>query len=823
MDSKQFEVMYEPGTPLASGGEEVEGADIEDGDEGIQGRDIPEFQQLGPVLVEEQAADKIVVGEVELTARSSVERLRQTARYLRVSASGSKQKIFQRIKEAHLTALKMSALEVARQEYEALDPKPRFADAPKQPSAMERKMHEVTHLPFRAWCSFCVQAKSRGNYKHRTPADESSSRSFPTVQVDLFAMPNSMGVLLMVDVWTKYIGVEPLRNKNAGVIGAIIARFLSNLSYFDTIEVSYDNEPVLAAGVKMAQVIRSNQGLPMVLQPGKMYSKSRTSLAERSIQTVRAQGKCLIAYIEDKMEMKLAEDHVLRGWAMVHAGWLLNRYHLTSSSGITAYMAVRGRPYKGRVCAFGEEVYALDSLQQKYQCQWRKGCWLTKDEADHDIVAVGENEIIRSKAVRKTAEHWDAAALLALQVGPWDMKRGTQTLLQPSKPAVHPVPVLHTSSHGVQAEHDPEGEAVLQYAKEHPDEDAEEEMDSHKGGALSNPADVPPHELQGETGGAVAFTDAEMDELIQATEKRDRETELKLPVGVRQRVAEAEASKRSTEKQSSSSAKFVKFDHTSTEQQKSKQQKTEMYSPTFAGEVSASPTSGSGHVRQVTEEIELYEEDEPEINIPLETWDWDVNDQLLDGEFAQFEISPEEKKRRGFHNEEAGPPNVCAEELARLDKQAMFTELERLRKLDVIGDVQEGVDVEQALHLDKACQRLEVSVWLLDKTCENGGQRISWTMCLNRRNIQPNNTADDGEGVDCHDVAERFDAVRIRRERCFSHGATTRRCGHCCTQLGESSRWKCKFDVLAATQMFARAKECSNEMELPSYHFAWRA
>ena len=252
----------------------------------------------------------------------------------------------------------------------------------------------------------------------------------------------------------------------------------------------------------------------------------------------------------------------------------------------------------------------------------------------------------------------------------------------------------------MQAEHDPEGEAVLQYAKEHPEEDAEEEMDSHKGGALSNPADVPPHELQGETGGAVAFTDAEMDELIQATEKRDRETELKLPVGVRQRVAETEATKRSTEKQSSSSAKFVKFDHTATEQQKSKQQKAEMYSPTFAGEISASPTSGSGHVRQVTEEIELYEEDEPEINIPLETWDWDVNDQLLDGEFSQFEISPEEKKRRGFHNEETGPPNVCAEELAWLDKQAMFTELERLRKLDVIGDVQEGVDVEQTLHLD---------------------------------------------------------------------------------------------------------------------------
>ena len=47
-------------------------------------------------------------------------------------------------------------------------------------------------------------------------------------------------------------------------------------------------------------------------------------------------------------------------------------------------------------------------------------------------------------------------------------------------------------------------------------------------------------------------------------------------------------------------------------------------------------------------------------------------------------------------------------------------------------------------------------------------------MCLNRRDIQPNNTVDDGEGVDCHDVAERFDVVCIGRERCFPHSAIAR-------------------------------------------------
>ena len=190
-----FEVEYEPGTPLADGEDEVQGADIGDAfrDEGIQGRDIPEFQQLGPVLHESESADKVVVGEEELTASSSVEKLRRAARFLKVSASGSKQKIFNKIKEAHFTSLKMQALEVARQEYEAMDPRPRFTDAPKQPSAAERKLHEVTHLPFRAWCAFCVQAKSRGYYKHRSTPDERAARTFPTIQVDLFAMPKLHG------------------------------------------------------------------------------------------------------------------------------------------------------------------------------------------------------------------------------------------------------------------------------------------------------------------------------------------------------------------------------------------------------------------------------------------------------------------------------------------------------------------------------------------------------------------------------------------------------------------------------------------------------
>eukprot|EP00435_Cladocopium_sp_Y103_P025443 s995_g6.t1 len=700
---QQLEVSYEPGTPLGDEDDaEVVGADVggEVQHDAVQGRDVPEFQQLGPGLRDLETNEKILVGEEEITVNSSIDKLRRAARYLRVSSSGSKQKIFQKIREAYVTGLRMQALEAARQEYEAMDPKPRFFDAPKQPSAMERKLHEVTHLPFRAWCSFCVQAKSRGFYKHRATGEEKANRAFPTVQVDFFTMTSGMSVLLMVDNWTKYVAVEPLRNKNAGVVGAIIARYLSGLSHFDMVEVAFDNEPVLNAGVRMAQTIRANQGLPMVPQPGRMYSKERTSLAERSIHTVRAQQKCLVVYLEFKMQASIPEEHVLRAWAMILAGWLLNRYHLIASNGITAFMAVKGRPYRGRVCAFGEEVYALDSLQKKYQCQWRKGCWLTKDEADHDIVAVGSREVIRSKAVRKIAEHWDAAFLLSVEVGPWDLKRGVQTVLQQIKPAPQPLPRLHASVHGV--EPDADERAVLQYALEHPDEDRDVADDARAGG--EPPAgSFPPQELQAVDDPVEAvpmMTDAEWDEMVANREKRDRE-ETRLPISVRQRVESAEAMKRATDKDASSQAKSVKFDHTTVEQQqKSKQPRTEMFSPTFAGNLSGSPSSSSGHVRMVMEDVELYEEDEPGEMVPLESWDWDVNYQLLDGDFSHHEISNENKCKRGFYNEDAGPPDVSPEELAYLDKQAMYTELDRLRKLEVIGDVQAGVDVTQALHLD---------------------------------------------------------------------------------------------------------------------------
>ena len=699
-----FEEPYEPESPYRGlpGQDDLppEGLEIQpvldEGRDDVVGREIPEFQELAPALREDAEADTIVVNDVQLTADSSVEAMRTAGRFLGISTAGSKRKIFERIKSHHISSLRLRALEIARGEYEATQPHPRYRDAPAQPSMRERKLHEVTHLPFKPWCSVCVQGKSRSDHQRPTPPDEMSQRTYPTVQCDFYFISGNLNVLIMVDYWTKYVAVEPLRNKLQSVAGGVVARFLGELGYFDRVELCYDNEPVLAAGMRVAQTIRSAQGLETILQPNKMYHKGRTALAERSIQSVRSQGKCLMIHVENKTKVAYPADHPLRAWAVLHAAWLLNRFHVSSTTGTTSFMSLRGRPYKGKTCAFCEEVFALDSLQAKYSTQWRRGIWLGKDATDMDLVAVSPTEIIRSRAIRKVAEHWNAELTLALEVGPWDLKRGVNTEVKPALPADPPLPLLHAPVGGVEPEFDDDEKAVLKYAQENPREDLDEDADpvetSEEGGASGNPPIVQAEDQ--------AMFEAEV-------QKRDKRAagETKLPIPLRQRVAEAEAeaSKRAQHAGEEGQAKFVRFDPDAPVVEPSpKQQKTSLYSPVYAGDLPGSPgaSSTSRHVRRVVEELELYDEDELEVKAMDEPWDWEQCESQWDFMDNEVLISDEEMRKRGFYDEGAGPPTVSDQELTGLDQAAMKDELERLKKLDVIEDAGDDLLVEEAMTLD---------------------------------------------------------------------------------------------------------------------------
>ena len=79
---------------------------------------------------------------------------------------------------------------------------------------------------------------------------------------------------------------------------------------------------------------------------------------------------------------------------------------------------------------------------------------------------------------------------------------------------------------------------------------------------------------------------------------------------------------------------------------------------------------------------------------------WDLD--YLDDETVETKaifISYDEKLKRGFMNESAGPPKVSDEELRGLEEEALVVELDRLKGQEVISDAT-GDDCEEAMQLD---------------------------------------------------------------------------------------------------------------------------
>ena len=119
-------------------------------------------------------------------------------------------------------------------------------------------------------------------------------------------------------------------------------------------EISFDNEPVLVDDVSFRKAARAKAGLGTIVSPNKSYDKGRTSIAERSVQTVRGIQKTLNGQIKDHIEATSPDGHPLIQWAAMHSAWLYDRYHVHATMKVTPYQSLYGRP--GRLVCFGQTV-----------------------------------------------------------------------------------------------------------------------------------------------------------------------------------------------------------------------------------------------------------------------------------------------------------------------------------------------------------------------------------------------------------------------------------------------------------------------------------
>ena len=499
----------------------------------------------------------------------------------------------------------------------------------------------MTHLPFRSWCPHCVATRSYGDH-HATTADtaETAQREHPTIQADFFFCEErgeeSKYILLMVDSWTCYVQAEPLKVRNKRSVGEAMARFIGSLGHVGTVEICVDNENVLVAGMEFCQDVRLRMGFQTIATTNKNYDKARTSTAERMIQTVRNLQKTMVSQVEAEAKLRTPPGHCIRYWAVMHAAWLNCRYNIHSTLKVTPYQSVTGRPYHGRLANFGQQVFGLDPKAGKYGALWKRGPYLGKDDAGHDVLGIGK-EVIRTKARRRTANLWSGEEILDLTIGPWDTTGYTYS--HAKTPALPPVlPQLL-------------------------DKDAADVM-AYEGKSDEEEVGLQPEQIPEETGTAVQGVQPEVSLIgegdaeisVPQEETVSMETTESLPAshagGASGSDSRAEPMKRLTSLQLLGPPKVPRIHEPPVPEPKVKAAKTEIR---MVYNVEA----------MTTEEVGLQE-----------MWELCPMD---------FE---DDKDASGLQKgEEEGPPNITPEQLAELDGAAALDEVRKLHDLKVISPV----------------------------------------------------------------------------------------------------------------------------------------
>ena len=102
---------------------------------------------------------------------------------------------------------------------------PRMVRAPGDPTKAEREEHEITHVPYRAWCEHCVKSRGKDGHHGRVPLEMAES-TIPRVVMDYCFFqedmksedetPLSLIVMIMVETVCHSVLGYAVESKTAG-------------------------------------------------------------------------------------------------------------------------------------------------------------------------------------------------------------------------------------------------------------------------------------------------------------------------------------------------------------------------------------------------------------------------------------------------------------------------------------------------------------------------------------------------------------------------------------------------------------------------------
>ena len=288
------------------------------------------------------------------------------------------------------------------------------AKNPRLPSPEEVEVHNRTHIPYRSWCSWCVEGRGRGDQHRSAP-----SSSIPIVGIDYFFItaggvmnrreldhgPDQDGerellaarkdgtivkCLIIRCTATKCIFAHCVPCKGADEDDYVATLVVNDILWLGHTEVivKADNERSIQSLVarsldvlRIRAIDEGNLARASTEQPP-AYDSQANGGTEVGVMLLRGLFRTLRLCLEAMIGLRVPINHAIMPWLVQHTALLLT-VQSRLPDGLTPWARARGRSFSQAMIGFGEMImYKLPSKGPRSEpdgnmgARWRQGVFL---------------------------------------------------------------------------------------------------------------------------------------------------------------------------------------------------------------------------------------------------------------------------------------------------------------------------------------------------------------------------------------------------------------------------------------------------------------
>jgi hypothetical protein len=280
---------------------------------------------------------------------------------------------------------------------------------PKLPSAEEVRSHELTHLPYRSWCSHCVRGKGK-SLEHRKVDRKHNMKE---LHVDYCFMGSAEDdktkcIIVAKEPESKYLvsSVVPLKGASHEFPAKRLCAFLKELGLeHQDVTLKSDQEPAILDLLR--EVAKKRVPANTFFEESPIGESQSNGVIERGNQTVEGQIRVLKDALEMRVGGKVPSDHNVVTWLVEFAAVLVNRYEV-GRDGKTPYERLRGKDSKILGLEFGERLHfrrgRSGGKMAKLDVAWRDGVFLGFRTQSGEVIVGTKEAVLRTRTVRRRPE-----------------------------------------------------------------------------------------------------------------------------------------------------------------------------------------------------------------------------------------------------------------------------------------------------------------------------------------------------------------------------------------------------------------------------------